>query len=290
MIVLSDNQYGKAETHLVRVYRDADRHELRDLTVSTALRGEFADAHISGDQRNVLPTDSQKNAVFAYAKDPGIATIERYTLALARHFVDDIAPVSAARVGVDEHVWQRVGDHPYAWVRSGGDMRTAEVTVDGSNAWVIAGLRDLVLLKSSGSEFAGFLHDRYTTLAETHDRIMATSLVARWRYAGIDHDFDALHCAVRKVLIEQFADLHSRALQHSLWHMAQAVLEEHAEIVEIRLSAPNMHHIAVDLEPFGLTNDNDVFHATDRPYGLIQCTAARDDAPDAGPAWEPLTA
>ena len=92
-IVLGPNQYGKAETRVVRVYRDNGRHEIRDLNVSTALRGDFADAHLTGDQANVLPTDSQKNTCFAFAKEKGVGEIEDYALDLARHFVGDIEPV-----------------------------------------------------------------------------------------------------------------------------------------------------------------------------------------------------
>ena len=292
--VLQDHQYGKAETRLVRIYRDAARHEIRDLNVSTSLRGDFGAAYTSGDQANVLPTDSQKNTAYAFALEAGVTDIETYALSLARHFADDIGPVRAARVEVDEYLWERVqlsnGDHPHAFVRATQEVRTTTVTVEGrgreQRAWVLSGLRDLVLLKSTGSEFAGFLHDRYTTLAETDDRVLATSLIARWRHMRPEGDWSALHASIRQALIEQFATVHSRALQQSLFQMARAVLATHEGIAEIRLSAPNKHHFLVDLSPFGLDNRGEVFHADDRPYGLIQCAVQRDDAPPAGPAWD----
>ena len=189
-IVLGANQYGKAETRVVRIYRDTDRHEIRDLNVSTSLRGDFADAHVRGQQAQVLPTDSQKNTCFAYAKEKGVGEIEEYALELARHFASDIESVATARVEVDEYRWERVSvagsEHPHTFVRAGQDIRTTAVTVAGQGsaqqAWVVSGLKDLVVLKSTGSEFAGFLKDRYTTLAETSDRVLATSLTARWRY------------------------------------------------------------------------------------------------------------
>jgi urate oxidase len=189
-------------------------------------------------------------------------------------------------------------------------VRTTAVTVEGTGsaqrAWVVSGLKDLVMLKSTGSEFAGFLTDKYTTLAETDDRILATSLTARWRYqkaapdpAGADSaggdsagaDWADLHWAdayaqVREVLLARFAQVHSLALQQSLWEMGKAVLGARDDIAEIRLSAPNKHHYLVNLTPFGLTNPGEVFHADDRPYGLIQCAIGRDEALPAGPAWE----
>jgi urate oxidase len=90
---------------------------------------------------------------------------------------------------------------------------------------------------------------------------------------------------VRRLLVERFAQVHSLALQQTLFQMGKAALEAHPGIEEIRLSAPNKHHYLVDLEPFGVANNGEVFHADDRPYGLIECIAARDDASDPGQAW-----
>jgi urate oxidase len=292
-IVLGPNQYGKAENRVVRIYRDGARHEIRDVNVSTSLRGEFSDAHLVGDQSRVLPTDTQKNTVYAYAKEKGLGQIEDYALGLSRHFVDDVEPVQGARVEVDEYAWDRIEvdgrPHDHSFLRRGQETRTTIVTVDGKDAaqraWVVSGLKDLVVLKSTGSEFHGFLTDSYTTLRETTDRVMATSLVARWRYVGTDVAWDASYASIRSLLLTRFAQVHSLALQQTLWEMGKAVLEEHDRVAEIRLSAPNKHHFVVDLAPFGLDNPNEVFHADDRPYGLIQTTVLRDDAPDAGLAW-----
>jgi urate oxidase len=291
---LAAHQYGKAETRVVRIYRDATRHEIHDLNVSTCLRGEFADAYLHGDQASVLPTDSQKNTAYAFALEHGVTDIESYALALARHFADEIEPVRGVRVDVDEYRWERVRvaghEHAHAFIRAGQEARTASVTVEGrgteQRVWVLSGLRDLVLLKSTGSEFAGFLHDRYTTLAETHDRVLATAVTATWRHLRPEGDWDSLHASIRALLIERFATVHSRALQQSLFQMGKAVLAAHEDIAEIRLSAPNKHHFLVDLSPFGLVNRGEVFHADDRPYGLIQCAVQRDDAPPAGPSWQ----
>ena len=279
-IVLGPNQYGKAETRVVRIYRDDPRHEIRDVNVSTSLRGDFAAAHVTGDQAKVLPTDTQKNTCFAFAKQKGIGEIEDFAIELGRHFVDDIDPVDGARIDIDEYAWDRImvgaAEHDHAWVRRGGEIRTTTVTVEPAKTTVVSGLRELTLLKSTGSEFRGFLKDGYTTLAETDDRVLATSLVARWRYAGVDLRWGDSYTDVRRILLEQFATVHSLALQQTLWEMGRAVLDAHPEVVEIELSAPNKHHFAVDLAPFGLANNGEVFHAADRPYGLIECTVTRD--------------
>ncbi|MBA3265545.1 MAG: urate oxidase [Nocardioidaceae bacterium] len=297
-IVLGPNSYGKAENRVVRIYRDSSRHEIRDINVSSALRGDFTAAHLSGDQARVLPTDTQKNTAYAYAKKVGLEQIEDYALALGRHFVDDIEPVEGARIDVDEYAWERIAVggklHDHSFVRKGQEIRNTVVTIDGlgdsQSAWVVSGLRDLVVLKSTGSEFAGFLVDDYTTLPETHDRVMATSLTVRWRYLTTDCDWATAYDEIRTVLVEKFASVHSLALQQTLFEMGKGVLQARGDVAEVKLSAPNIHHFAYDLERFGLANNQEVFHVDDRPYGLIQVTVQRDDVTDAGSAWEAVPA
>jgi urate oxidase len=289
-IILGKNQYGKAENRVVRIYRDTPRHEIHDINVSTCLRGDFSAAHLAGDQADVLPTDTQKQTAYAYAKEKGLEQIENYGLALARHFVHDVEPVEAARIEIDEYTWERAvvngTEHGHTWIRKGQEVRTAAITVDGDGEWVVGGLKDLIILKSTGSEFAGFLEDEYTTLQPTHDRVMATSLIAQWRFTTVDIDWDAVYTGIKARLVEQFAVVQSLALQQTLYEMGKAVLQAYPDIAEVRLSAPNKHHFVYDLSPFGLENNNEVFNADDRPYGLIQATVTRDDAPPPGPAWD----
>ncbi|KGN34146.1 urate oxidase [Knoellia sinensis KCTC 19936] len=296
---LGSNQYGKAENRVVRIYRDTDRHEIRDLNVSTSLRGDFDEAHTTGDQTKILPTDTQKNTAFAYAKEHGVTSPEDYALALGTHFLDAAPAATAAQIRVEEYAWDRITvdgrEHDHSFVRGGTETRTCVVTVEGRGAdqrlWVLGGLQDLVVLKSTGSEFKGFLKDGYTTLPEADDRVLATSLTARWRY-DLDtigdvegFDWDGTYGSVRSILLAAFARTHSRALQETLFVMGDEVLGAHPEVAEIRFSAPNKHHFLYDLSPFGVENNGEVFIAADRPYGLIEATVSRDDASDPGSAW-----
>jgi urate oxidase len=296
-IRLGGNRYGKAENRVVRIVRDTARHEIRDLNVSTSLWGDFDAAHLDGDQSMVLPTDTQKNTAFAYAKQAGVDSIEDYALALGRRLLTAAPTAAGARVHVAEYPWDRipVGDagHDHAFVRRGGEVRTCEVEVTDDGATVTSGLTDLVVLKSTGSEFKGFLRDAYTTLPDADDRILATSLTATWRHregaGGFEArtlapqppapgvDWNATYAAVRASLLETFATTYSRALQETLWLMGRAVLEQHPGIAEISFAAPNKHHHLVDLAPFGVDNDGEVFIAADRPYGLIEATVTREE-------------
>ncbi|MDQ6752178.1 MAG: urate oxidase [Actinomycetota bacterium] len=288
-IILGANQYGKAEVRLVKITRDTDRHEIEDLNVTSQLRGDFAAAHLAGDNAHVVPTDTQKNTVYALARQ-GVGSPEEFVLRLGRHFTSSFDWVDGGRWEAESYSWDRIqahgAPHDHSFVRNGREIRTAVVTMDGDKTYVIGGLRDLTVLKSTASGFVGYPKDQYTTLQETTDRILATDVAARWRYNTTDVDFNKAYDDVQALLLEGFTETYSNALQQTLFDMGKKVLQAHPEIDEIKFSMPNKHHFLVDLSPFGLDNPNEVFFAADRPYGLIEATVVREDASDAGRAWE----
>lgn len=292
-IVLGPNQYGKAEVRVVKVTRDTDRHEIEDLNVSSQLRGDFEAAHLQGDNGHVVPTDTQKNTVFAFARE-GIGSPERFLLRLADHFIGDFEWVDGGRWSAESYAWERItvdgAEHDHAFVRKGQETRTAVVLAEGSQRHIIAGLKGLTVLKTTQSGFVGYPKDRYTSLQETTDRILATDVTARWRFVpgveGGEADFNAIYDDVKRLLLEEFTQRYSAALQTTLFDMGRRVLEAHPEIAEIRMSMPNKHHFVVDLAPFGLDNPNEVFFASDRSYGLIEAAVTRESQAEAPQAWE----
>jgi urate oxidase len=289
-IVLGANQYGKAEVRLVHVDRSQPRHVITDFNVTSQLRGDLSAAHLTGDNANVLATDTQKNTVYAFARQYGVGEPEEFALRLGTHFVESLPQINGARIAIDQYSWDRisVGDveHDHAFAKAGGERRTTVVTLAGDDSWVVSGLADLVVLKSTGSEFWGFPRDGYTTLPETTDRILATSVTARWLYRA-EAAYGEIYPAIRTLLLETFATTHSLALQQTLYAMGSAVLEAFDDVAEIRLSMPNKHHYLADLSPFGLDNPNEVFIAGDRPYGLIEAQVMRDDdVTGPGHAWD----
>ncbi|WP_026819450.1 factor-independent urate hydroxylase [Arthrobacter castelli] len=274
-IVLGQNQYGKAEVRLVKITRDTDRHEIEDLNVTSQLHGDFTAAHRDGDNSRVVATDTQKNTVYGLARD-GVGSPEAFLLRLADHFTTSFDWISGGRWEAEQYNWNRINDHDHAFSKDPSEVRTAVLLVDGDEKQIVAGLQDLTVLKSTGSEFHGFPRDRYTTLKETTDRILATDVTARWRYNRADVDFNGVYASVRNILLDAFANTHSLALQQSMFQMGKQVLQAHPEIEEIKMSLPNKHHFLVDLEPFGQDNPNEVFFAADRPYGLIEATVERE--------------
>ena len=290
-LVLGPNQYGKAEVRLVHVDRSTPVHRIKDVNVTSQLLGDFTAAtHATGDNSAVIATDTQKNTVYALARLGGVGAIEDFALRMARNFVDKYEWVTGARQEVEEYFWDRIvtsegAEHDHSFVKGSPEVRTTVVSKDGDEETVISGLQNVTVLKSTGSEFHGFPEVEYTSLVETTDRIMATVVTARWRYVGTDVDWDKTYASVRSIMLDTFAAVHSLSLQQTLYAMGEAVLQAHPEIAEMRLSMPNKHHFLVDLQPFGLENDGEVFFAADRPYGLIEAAVLRDGAADAGTAW-----
>jgi urate oxidase len=286
--VLGQNQYGKAETRVVRITRDGDTHHIRDLNVSVSLSGAMEDVHRAGSNAGVLTTDATKNTVYAFAKEHGIESPEQFGIHLARHFVTSQESIHRARLRIEEYTWDRIetpgtGGRKHSFVRNGRETRLAQVTWDCSAWEVISGLKDLVVLNSTDSEFRGYVKDKYTTLPETRDRVLATEVSARWRHNRPENaegspGWNESYSETRDHLLAAFAETYSLSLQQTLHAMGSRVVEHRGEIDEIRLSLPNKHHFLVDLEPFGLKNDNEVYFAADRPYGLIEATVLREGA------------
>ncbi|KQZ06002.1 urate oxidase [Microbacterium sp. Root53] len=291
---LGANKYGKAENRLVRITRDTDRHEIEDLTVTSQLRGEaLAGSFLTGDNSKIVATDTQKNTIFALAKKHGVGSPERFLTLLAEHFTGSFDWIEGGLWQAEQHEWERIAvagrAHDHSFVRKGQGTRLATVQVADGATHITGGVKDLVVLKSTGSEFRGYPRTEYTTLPETDDRIMATSVTARWRYLpeavadGVD--YDAVYVAVVQALLEQFAEVHSLALQQTLFEMGRAAIVACPALAEIRFAMPNKHHFAYDLARFGLENRNEVFIADDRPYGLIEGTVVRDGVAEAPDAW-----
>ncbi|MBH5337643.1 urate oxidase [Streptomyces pactum] len=293
--ILGQNQYGKAENRVVRIVRDGDTHHIKDLNVSVALSGDMEEVHLSGSNANVLPTDTTKNTVFAFAKEHGIESAEQFGIHLARHFVTSQEAIHRARIRIEEYSWERIetsesnsrfigaDEVKHSFVRKGQETRTAQITYDGSRWEVISGLKDLTVMNSTNSEFWGYVKDKYTTLQEAYDRILATEVSSQWRYGwSSDEDrmpnWDRSYAQAKKHMLAAFAETYSLSLQQTLYQMGVRVINSRSEIDEIRFSLPNKHHFLVDLEPFGLKNDHEVYYAADRPYGLIEATILRDGA------------
>jgi urate oxidase len=277
--MLADSAYGKSKIRMVQVLRHGERHDVRDLTVAIRFEGEYDESYTAGDNTHVLPTDTMKNTVYAMAARQPVEEPETFGLRLASHFLNRNERLRTVRIDLLDHPWGRIvlggREHGQAFVRQGPERRTASVAATRDKAMVEAGVSELVILKSSQSAFDGYRHDEYTTLKETRDRILATSLTASWQYRDHDVEFATSWRAVRNTLLEAFAEHESESVQHTMHAMGQSVLDSIDEVVSIRLVMPNKHHLPFDLLPLGFENRNEIFVATDEPHGLIEARLVR---------------
>src|SRR5579883_1378616 len=279
-IRLGENGYGKQRVRILQVIRHADRHDLKELTVGIRLEGDFETAHTKGDNTKILPTDTMKNTVYALAKQQRIESPAEFCLRLADHFLSHHAHVSRARMEASETLWTRLPYgktlHPHTFTRSSEERRTTTVTATRKEKSVQAGIKGLVVLKTTDSAFEGFLRDAFTTLREDRNRILATAIRTAWLYRSNDTAFESTWHDVRQTLLEAFAGHDSKSLQQTLYAMGEAVLAKFKSIREIQLSLPNKHYNLVDLSPFHLDNPKEIFLPTDEPHGLIEGTVRND--------------
>lgn len=284
MTTITSDSWGKTGIRVVKVIRPLDAsgtHRILDLDVSTSLRGDTADVYRNGDNAKILTTDAQRNAVYALAKEQSNEDIELLALRLATYFVTSQPTVTHGSVTIRQRSWTRAtgDDGPFPHTFHGGqtDTRTVRVEVSPSGTSVYAGVSGLRLLNTTGSEFRGFPRDMYTTGHEVPDRILATEIDAEWLYTRGAHveGFTDRHASIRAIVINTYASVFSKSIQYTMHAIASAVLAAHPGVTEIRLRVPNIHHYAVDLSPFDLTNDQDIFMTSEGPHSLIEATFKR---------------
>jgi urate oxidase len=279
-IRLDKNNYGKSGVRLLRVTRQEGRHDIKELTLAIQFEGDFATAHTKGDNRKILPTDTMKNTVYALARQQSIETPEDFCLQLIEHFLTYNAQVSRVQIEAGEERWARIPlggkPHPSAFTRAGGEKRTAMLSGTREAITARAGIEGLVVMKTSKSAFEDFLKDPYTTLKNDRNRILSTAISADWLYAGEDVEFGPIWHGVREMLLETFAEHDSKSLQHTLYAMGEAVLNNFDNIREIHFSLPNKHFNLVDLTLLGMDNPGCVYLPTDEPHGLIEATVRKD--------------
>ena len=274
------NAYGKTGVRLLRLLR-GDRHEVLETSLEIRLEGQFAEAY-EGDNSRVLPTDTMKNSVYALARELPFGSAEELCRLLGRHFLNSQAHVSKAIVVSSERPWQRYQNEAATFVGGGEERSTVTYSIerrgDDFRERLSAGIGNLLILKTAKSGFEGFPRDRYTTLKDTADRLLATRLEATWDYhhsSPEEVDFLAARARVSAALLQSFADHDSKSVQETLKVMGEAALEAAPEIDQIHLVMPNKHYLLVNLEAFGLDNPNQIFLPTDEPAGRIEGTLRR---------------
>jgi len=280
---LSFSRYGKSAVRVVKLIKHKTYHEFREVNVEVLLTGDYIDAHKKGDNTKVLPTDTVKNTIFILAKEHLTGTIEDFGLEVAKYFFKKNKQVEGVEVTLDEAQWSRIPvtkgkrkvADPYTYQHGSNEKKTCHIIYNKKEKSIISGIRDLFILKTTKSGFSDFYQDDYTTLKNAADRIFCTNMEAQWQYKSLKADFATERENIRQSMLETFAAHDSRSVQHTLFAMGDAALNASKVINDIDISMPNKHNLLVNFAPFGMENDNEIFVATDDPYGVIEGTVSR---------------
>ena len=272
---IKSNTYGKTRVRLTSLDRTTVPHTVKELAVSVLFEGDFADTYLSGDNSKILPTDTIKNTVYVMARKLAWQAIEDLAQGLSIHFLSRLPHLSGVTVDIEQTPWKTIEGHPAAFFQPGNERRTCRLIGTAAGTQIASGLTGLHILKTADSAFNGFMVDDLTTLPGTEDRLFATILEGEWHYSRNDVAFCDLHRHVRTVLLDCFAQHKSLSVQHTLFAMGAAVLNQVQPVTDVYLRMPNKHCLLVDLSRFSLDNPNSIFIPTEEPSGFIEARISR---------------
>jgi urate oxidase len=288
-------RYGKDNVRVYKVERDEKTgfQTVTEMTVCVLLEGAIEVSYTHADNSVVVATDSMKNTVYIKAKENPVTPPELFASILGTHFIETYPHLSAAHIKVITHRWTRMTidgkPHPHSFYRDGAETRNVEATVTrGKGIDIRSGIVGLLVLKSTGSQFHGFVRDEYTTLPEVWERILSTEVDCGWvwkTFPGLATvkeaipKFDKAWTDARSITMKTFAEEDSPSVQNTMYKMCSQILEAVPETETVDYSLPNKHYFEIDLSWYkGLKNtgkDAEVYAPQSGPNGLIKVTVAR---------------
>ncbi|KAL8911052.1 MAG: hypothetical protein Q9171_003699 [Xanthocarpia ochracea] len=292
---LSAARYGKDNIRVYKVHRneEAGTQDVVEMTVGVLLQGDIETSYTQADNSVVVATDSMKNTIYVLAKQHHVSPPELFASIVAAHFVETYKHIHSAQVKIIVHQWTRMAvdgkPHPHSFLRDGADTRNIEaVATEGKGIDIRSAIAGLLVLKSTGSAFHGFIRDEYTTLPEVSDRILSTEVDCGWAWNTFTTlkdietavpNFDDAWNSVREITLETFAKDESASVQNTMYKMCEQILAAVPMVKAVDYSLPNKHYFEIDLSWHkGLKNtgkDAEVYAPQSDPNGLIQCTVSR---------------
>ncbi|KAF7202410.1 uricase [Nothobranchius furzeri] len=278
--------YGKNAVRVLFIRRHGRHHYIVELKANVEITLNSRKDYLSGDNSDIIPTDTIKNTVHALAKIKGVKTIEQFSLDICHHFLTSFSHVLKAKVYIEEAPWRRLEkngvQHVHAFIYSPEACRFCDVEQNLHGTPVLhSGVKDMKVLKTTQSGFENFFRDRFTTLQDAKDRCFCTTVYSRWRYNKVHGiDFDAAWKCVKETIIEKFAGPYDRgeyspSVQKTLYETQVLVLERIPEVEEIEIVMPNQHYFTIDMTKMGLANNDEVLLPLDNPSGNITGTVCR---------------
>ncbi len=277
---ITRTSYGKTRIPVMKVVRKESAHEVWEFVVDvTAESPELERSYTTADNSPIVATDTMKNLVNYLSFSYDFATLEDLALHIARSLRERYAHLPRWTVHIEGATWNRLTtggvEHPISFARTGPEIAFTTAVVNGDTHSLSSGIRDLLLLKTTNSAFAGFHRDEFTTLPETRHRVLATSITAEWKVPAARMDHGGINAAVRETILRTFAELKSESVQHLAHETATAVLKSAQAVEDISLRLPNKHYFLIDLSPFGVKNEDTLYLPTTIPHGDIHLTVRR---------------
>jgi urate oxidase len=279
-MALLQNTYGKGRVRVLRLYRDGQYHEPRETSAKVLLEGDFGLSYTGPDNSTVIATDSIKNIVNVVGRENLRLNTEEYGIAIAKKFLDGYPQVDRVNVELVETQWQRLSvdgkPHGFGFTRLGNGNPIAKIVASRNSTEITSGVDGFTFMKTTESGWVDYVMDEHTSLAETRDRIAATSMLATWRWTRNPKSFSEANSTILQAMIKEFATTYSEGVQDSMYRMGLRALEAAPEISEVAMAMPNLHYIPMNLSHFKLDNPGVMFLPTNEPHGQIECTVGRD--------------
>jgi len=301
---LTSARYGKDLVRVFRTVRDPQTglHTVAEYNIKAMVEGAIETSFTQADNSVVVATDSIKNIVHYLAKTSlHVLKSELFALEIGNYIIQKYPHIHKAFVDIEQLKWSRITvngkPHAHSFVRDGDEKRAVSVEVDGTAgkdevvAKVTSGLKDLLVLKSGGSAFEGFIRDEHTTLVEVNDRIFSTSVDLSYTFSSFSlskdgfgtlestMNFDNVYHSAKRITLEIFATDESASVQATLFKMAQEIIEKNGTVLSVSYSLPNKHYVPVNLSHIKLENLKpsvaEVFTPVAAPSGLISATITR---------------
>jgi len=299
MAGLGFNRYGKADVRILRVLKDSPRHEVHELQAMILLEGEFTEAWTKGDNTQIVATETQKNTLYVLAKKYSVDPIEEWTINVAKDFMSRYSHISAVNMEVEEQSWDRIvvdgQQHNHAFRKGSGGTRICTMRLSKSGELSMSsGFKDLQVMKTTQSGFEGYIKDEYTTLKDTHDRILSTKIKCTWKYVNSGKGFHGLsknaqfgysqiYEEMQRICVSIFAGdprvgTYSPSVQQTIYDIGMAGLKKFSDIDSVSFILPNIHYYFVDFNQFktNLKNNLEVFYTFDGAHGFIEGTVDRN--------------
>jgi len=242
------NYYGKGDVIVYRLRRDGKSPcPVFGASVMMLLYGNaFWPTYTTGDNTNLIATDSMKNFIQRETLNFTGNDLESYALFLAEKFLRTYPQTEGIQVSATEIPYDPIPAGSMAFAPGGPNRAIArlELRREGTELRTVearSGIQGFRLLRLGGSAFCGFVRDQYTTLSDIKNRPLHMWLDLEWWYSTPDAACSEgkTTARVRETVQQVFQSFESGSIQEVIYQIGSRILAEIPTICEVHLEANN---------------------------------------------------